>query len=57
MSRKIKCSSCGTLNFSGDVYCRKCNGALFERNAVNDKKVSYLYKDDELASELNRVSS
>ncbi|MFW5985589.1 MAG: hypothetical protein ACOCQ1_04825 [Halanaerobiaceae bacterium] len=52
MSRKIKCESCGALNFSGDVYCRKCNGALFERNVVNDKKASYLYNKGELASEL-----
>lgn len=53
MSRKVVCEACGARNFSGDVYCKKCNGALFERNPVNDRKASYLFKKEELELETN----
>ena len=38
MSRKKRCESCGTFNFSGDVYCSNCGGALYGRNILNEKK-------------------
>ena len=38
MSKHKKCHSCGSRNFSGDVYCKKCGGALYERNHLNEKK-------------------
>ena len=38
MSKKLKCETCDTMNYSSDVYCRKCNGALYERNELNEQK-------------------
>ncbi len=38
MVRKLVCKACGHHNFTSDVYCRKCNGALYERNEINEKK-------------------
>ena len=38
MSKKIKCRTCGELNYSSDIYCQKCNGTLYERNHLNEEK-------------------
>jgi len=54
MSRRIKCEACGTRNFSADVYCRKCGGALYERTLANEQKTAYLFHKHELDPELSR---
>ena len=38
MSKKKVCQACGARNYSSDVYCKKCGGALYERNHLNEKK-------------------
>jgi len=36
-TQKLQCPQCGTSNWSGAEYCRKCSGALYrERDAAQE---------------------
>lgn len=40
----VYCQDCKTMNFAGEVYCKKCSGSLYRRRdpKANDEMVVLL---------------
>ena len=55
-NKNVECKICGTRNWSGEIYCEKCSGALYH-NHNQEKAAAKLKSSDYLLALWDQAAS